>query len=69
MEKQELSAEETETFLQTVYKLLDEIRNIKFSQENSEREVRLLDKLDEYLTVVTAFCLRDLNEVDRKSVV
>ena len=63
MEKQELSAEETETFLQTVYKLLDEFRNIKFSQENSEREVRLLDKLDEYLTVVTAFCLRDLNEV------
>ena len=63
MEKQELSAEETETFLQTVYKLLDEFRNIKFSQENSEREVRLLDKLDEYLTVVTAFCLKDLNEV------
>lgn len=63
MEKQELSAEETETFLQTVYRLLDEFRNIKFSQENSEREVRLLDKLDEYLTVVTAFCLRDLNEV------
>ena len=48
MEKQELSAEETETFLQTVYKLLDEFRNIKFSQENSEREVRQLDKLDEY---------------------
>ena len=63
MEKQELSAEETETFLQNVHKLLDEFRNIKFSQENSEREVRLLDKLDEYLTVVTAFCLRDLNEV------
>lgn len=59
MEKQELSAEETETFLQTVYKLLDEFRNIKFSQENSEREVRQLDKLDEYLTVVTAFCLKE----------
>lgn len=63
MENQELSVEETEAFLQTVNKLLEEFRKIKSSQENSEHLVQLLDKLDEYLTVVTAFCLRDLSEV------
>lgn len=63
MENQELSVEETEAFLQTVNKLLEEFRKIKSSQENSDHLVQLLDKLDEYLTVVTAFCLRDLSEV------
>ena len=63
MENQELSVEETEAFLQTVNKLLEEFRKIKSSQENSDHLVQLLDKLDEYLTVVTAFCLRDLIEV------
>lgn len=63
MENQELSVEETESFLQTVNKLLEEFRKIKSSQENSDHLVQLLDKLDEYLTVVTAFCLRDLSEV------
>lgn len=63
MENQELSVEETEVFLQTVNKLLEEFRKIKSSQENSDHLVQLLDKLDEYLTVVTAFCLRDLSEV------
>lgn len=63
MENQELSVEETEAFLQTVNKLLEEFRIIKSSQENSDHLVQLLDKLDEYLTVVTAFCLRDLSEV------
>ena len=58
MENQELSVEETEAFLQTVNKLLEEFRKIKSSQENSDHLVQLLDKLDEYLTVVTAFCLR-----------
>ena len=63
MENQELSVEETEAFLQTVNKLLEEFRKIKSSQENSDHLVQLLDKLDEYLTVVTALCLRDLSEV------
>lgn len=63
MENQELSVEETEAFLQTVNKLLEEFRKINSSQENSDHLVQLLDKLDEYLTVVTAFCLRDLSEV------
>ena len=63
MENQELSVEETEAFLQTVNKQLEEFRKIKSSQENSDHLVQLLDKLDEYLTVVTAFCLRDLSEV------
>ena len=63
MENQELSVEETEAFLQTVNKLLEEFRKIKSSQEYSDHLVQLLDKLDEYLTVVTAFCLRDLSEV------
>lgn len=63
MENQELSVEETEAFLQTVNKILKEFRKIKSSQENSDHLVQLLDKLDEYLTVVTAFCLRDLSEV------
>lgn len=63
MENQELSVEETEAFPQTVNKLLEEFRKIKSSQENSDHLVQLLDKLDEYLTVVTAFCLRDLSEV------
>lgn len=63
MENQELSVEETEAFLQTVNKLLEEFRKIKSSQENPDHLVQLLDKLDEYLTVVTAFCLRDLSEV------
>ena len=63
MEKQKLSAEETEMFLRTVNKLLEEFRKMKSSRVNSERLVQLLEKLDEYLTVVTAFCLRDLNEV------
>ena len=63
MEKQKLSAEETETFLRTINKLLEEFRKIKSSQGNSECVAPLLDKLDEYLTVVTAFCLRDLSEV------
>ena len=63
MENQELSVEETEAFLQTVNKPLEEFRKIKSSQENSDHLVQLLDKLDEYLTVVTAFCLRDLSEV------
>lgn len=63
MENQELSVEETEAFLQTVNKLLEEFRKIKSSQENSDHLVQLLDKLDEYLTVVTAFCLTDLSEV------
>lgn len=63
MENQELSVEETEAFLQTVNKLLEEFRKIKSSQENSDHLVQLLDKLNEYLTVVTAFCLRDLSEV------
>ena len=63
MENQELSVEETEAFLKTVNKLLEEFRKIKSSQENSDHLVQLLDKLDEYLTVVTAFCLRDLSEV------
>lgn len=63
MENQELSVEETEAFLQTVNKLLEEFRKIKSSQENSDHLVQLLNKLDEYLTVVTAFCLRDLSEV------
>lgn len=63
MENQELSVEETEAFLQTVIKLLEEFRKIKSSQENSDHLVQLLDKLDEYLTVVTAFCLRVLSEV------
>lgn len=63
MENQELSVEESEAFLQTVNKLLEEFRKIKSSQENSDHLVQLLDKLDEYLTVVTAFCLRDLSEV------
>lgn len=63
MENQELSVEETEAFLQTVNKLLEEFRKIKSSQENSDHLVQMLDKLDEYLTVVTAFCLRDLSEV------
>lgn len=63
MENQELSVEETEAFLQTVNKLLEEFRKIKSSQENSDHLVQLLDKLDEYLTVVTAFCLRVLSEV------
>ena len=63
MENQELSVEETEAFLQTVNMILKEFRKIKSSQENSDHLVQLLDKLDEYLTVVTAFCLRDLSEV------
>ena len=63
MENQELSVEETEAFLQTVNKLLEEFRKIKSSQENPDHLVQLLYKLDEYLTVVTAFCLRDLSEV------
>ena len=59
----EPTADEVDDFLRTVGQLLEEFRKVKSSQTRDKDVGHLLDCLDEFLTVETAFCLRDLSAV------
>lgn len=63
METAEPTADEVADFLRTVRQLLEEFRKVKLSQPHDKDVKYLLDSLDEFLTVETAFCLRDLSAV------
>ncbi len=63
METSEPTADEVDDFLRTVGQLLEEFRKVKSSQTRDKDVGHLLDCLDEFLTVETAFCLRDLSAV------